>query len=259
MRSLQRNQKSLEKFYHRALEDLDMEGLQILAPLMENANAPFPSEPMAGSSRFLKRHAGWTPIQVAAIKRRTQVLQVLAPLADNLNDTYPFLINGMAPMTPIFLAAYLGHEEIVEVIAPLVVDPNREDEDGVTPLGVAIKNGHLSVVKILVPFVNNLNASQFMGGSAMVMAAMHGHLEIIRFLAQFVDPSTPDPGGKVPIFGAIYNQHPEAVKLLAYLSMNSPTPMMKSSFTLMIQFAEQMQAEEIVEILKTVEKAHFGS
>ena len=140
-------------------------------------------------------------------------------------------------MTPIFLAAYLGHEEIVMVIAPLVVDPNREDEDGVTPLGVAIKNGHLSVVKILVPFVNNLNASQFMGGSAMVMAA----------------------GGKVPIFGAIYNQHPEAVKLLAYLSMNSPTPMMKSSFTLMIQFAEQMQAEEIVEILKTVEKAHFGS
>ena len=70
IRSLQRNQKSLEKFYHRALEDLDMEGLQILAPLMENANAPFPSEPMAGSSRFLKRHAGWTPIQVAAIKRR---------------------------------------------------------------------------------------------------------------------------------------------------------------------------------------------
>ena len=60
-------------------------------------------------------------------------------------------------------------------------------------------------------------------------------------------------------FNHVNNQHPEAVKLLAYLSMNSPTPMMKSSFTLMIQFAEQMQAEEIVEILKTVEKAHFGS
>ena len=50
---------SLEKFYHHALEDRGMEGLQILAPLMKNSNAPLPSEPMARSSRFLKQYAGW--------------------------------------------------------------------------------------------------------------------------------------------------------------------------------------------------------
>ena len=141
---------SLEKFYYHALEDRDMEGLQILAPLMENSNAPLPSEPMARSSRFLKQYAGWTPIQVAAANRWTQVLKILAPLGDNLNDSYPSTTDGF---TPIFRAALLGHAEIVEVIAPLVVDPNRENEDGITPLGAAIKNGHLNVVKILVPFV----------------------------------------------------------------------------------------------------------
>ena len=89
MRSLKGNQKSLEKFYHQAFEDKDMGSLQILAPLMKNANAPFPSGSMAGSSRFLKRYAGWMPIQVAAIERWPQILKVLAPISDNLNEPYP--------------------------------------------------------------------------------------------------------------------------------------------------------------------------
>ena len=42
MRLLQRNQKSLEKRYHQAFEDEDWGSVQILAPLVENANAPFP-------------------------------------------------------------------------------------------------------------------------------------------------------------------------------------------------------------------------
>ena len=42
MRLLQRNQKSLEKRYHQAFEDEDWGSVQILAPLLENANAPFP-------------------------------------------------------------------------------------------------------------------------------------------------------------------------------------------------------------------------
>ena len=68
---VKRRQKSLEKFYHQAIECKDMGSLQILAPLMKNPNAPFPSGSMARSSRFLKRYAGFTPIQVSSCCKYT--------------------------------------------------------------------------------------------------------------------------------------------------------------------------------------------
>ena len=252
---------SLEKFYHHALEDRGMEGLQILAPLMRNSNAPLPSEPMARSSRFLKQYAGWTPIQVAAANRWTQVLKVLAPLGDNLNDSYPSTTDGF---TPIFRAALLGHAKIVEVIAPLVVDPNRENEDGITPLGAATKNGHLNVVKILVPFVDDLNNAQQTiktqsegGMSAIGLAAIHGHSDVIKFLAKFVNPIAPTAGGNAPIFSAIVFEHPKAVKLLAFLSKNLSIPLTRTTIRAFtpIEIAEYLGNNEIVTILKNAEKA----
>ena len=213
MRSLQGNQKSLEKFYHQAFEDKDMGSLQILAPLMKNPNEPFPS----GSSRFLKHFAGWTPIQVAALNRCSQILKVLAPLSDNLNDPYPGpdnlneIINndpypgpGGDGLTPISLAAEWGHAEIVEILAPLIANPNSPSFRGFTPMGMAADQGHLNVVKILVPFIDDLNASQSRQGMSTIgLAAFKGHLEVIRFLAQIVDPTTVDIDGYPPIFYAI--------------------------------------------------------
>ena len=58
-----------------------------------------------------------------------------------------------------------------------------------------------------------------------------------------------------PIFFAISNRQPEAVKLLAYLSKNLPTPLVSGLFT-PIQIAEGLGADEIVTILKTVEKTN---
>ena len=260
LRALQGNQKSLEKFYHQALECKDMGSLQILAPLMKNPNAPFPSGSMARSSRFMKRYAGFTPIQVAAGQIQPQILKVLAPLCDNLNDPYP----GGEGFTPISWAAFNGHAEVVEVLAPLVANPNKpmcreanEMHTGATisPCGMASMNGHLNVLKVLVPFVNDLNASQFIlksgkGMSALGIAAHAGHLEVIRFLAQLVDPiAATDEMEDAPIFSAIYNRQPEAVKLLAYLSKNLPTPLTTKGGFSPIQIAEAIGADEIVDLI----------
>ena len=257
MRFFQRNQKSLEKRYQQAIEDKDQGSLQILAPLVENANAPFPS----GSSRFLKCFAGWKPTQVATCMNWPQILKVLAPLSDNLNDPYPGEDTG--GFTPMFDAASGGQAEIVEVLAPLLANPNTPPVNNFTPFGIAATNGHLDVVMILAPYVDDLNAPQFIisdfdfGHSAMGLAAKAGHLKVIKFLAQFVDPTALPSGttdGEAPIFSAIINGQSEAVKLLANLSKHLPTPLF-GSFT-PIRWEEERGAEEIVTILKNVEKAN---
>ena len=58
-----------------------------------------------------------------------------------------------------------------------------------------------------------------------------------------------------PIFFAISNRQPEAVKLLAYLSKNHPNPLATKDGFSPIQIAEEFGAEEIVAILKNVANA----
>ena len=186
-----------------------------------------------------------------------KLLEVLAPLVANPNTACD---DGV---TPILGAAQNGFAEIVEILASLVANPNSCVGDGFTPFGMAAHLGHLNVVKILAHFIDDFNASQLPrqgmhredeGMSAIGIAAANGHLEVIRFLSQFVDPTALDINGRHPIFIAIMVGQPEAVKLLAYLSKNLPTPLMDG--TTPIQLAEIFGANEIVAILKTVEKAH---
>ena len=54
----------------------------------------------------------------------TEIVKVLAPLADNPNAP----INGGG--TPIYRAAYHGHTKIVKILAPLTANPNEPDHDG---------------------------------------------------------------------------------------------------------------------------------
>ena len=229
MKYFQKNQKSLEKLFRQAFEDKDMGSLQLLVPLLKNPNATFPT----GSSRFLKKYAGYTPVQVATGLQNSQIIKVLAPLSDNLNNPYPFVqvdhetsLAHDDGFTPIYLAAQMGYAEIVEILAPLVANLNTDcNIHKLNPLGMAIKNGHLNVVKILAPFVDDLNTVHGHGPSTIGLAAMYGRLEIIKFLAQLVEPITPSVSGLAPIFYAIIGGQPEAVRLLAELSKNLSTPL----------------------------------
>ena len=266
LKHLQENQKSLEKLFHQAFEDKDMGSLQLLVPLLKNPNATFPT----GSSWFLKKYAGYTPVQVATGLQNSQIIKVLAPLSDNLNNPYPFIqVDDETSLahddgfTPIYLAAQMGYAEIVEILAPLVANLNTDcNIQKVNPFGIAIKNGHLNVVKILANFVDDLNASRSgtIGLSTIGLAALFGHVEIISFLAQLIDPTTPDITGMAPIFHAIAFRKKEAVKLLVKLSKNLPIPLTKDGTT-PIQFAEAGAelgfegSPEIAAFLKTVYKS----
>ena len=282
MRALDpRNQKSLEKFYHQAFEYNDMGSLQILAPLMKKVNAPFPSESTAETSWFLKACAGRTPIQVATRMKWPNILRVIAPLSDNINDPYPES-NGLTPIhhavvkgqsnivkilaslvanpnianndgiTPIYSATQLGCTEIVKVLAPLTANPNTPC-NGITPIFMAADGGYVEIIKILVPLVVNPNA-RCDGFSPLEQAVIKGHLNIVKILAPYADDlNAPHigPGGMTAIGLAAMKGHSEVIRCLAQIA--DPTAPCKRGFSPIFHAIFSRQPE-VVKLLATLSK-----
>ena len=97
----------------------DLELVKIFAPLIDNPNAPCPS------------NCGNTPIYEAARNGHTEIIKILAPLTDNPNAP------NIVGKTPIYWAAYWGHTEIVKILAPLTDNPNAPNIFGETPINGA--------------------------------------------------------------------------------------------------------------------------
>ena len=92
------------KKFRSELSDKDIEIVKILAPLVDNPNAP--------------NENGDTPIHWAAHHGHAEIVKILVHLVDNPNAPNK---NGD---TPINWAARRVHTEIVEILAPLTDDPN---------------------------------------------------------------------------------------------------------------------------------------
>ena len=50
------------------------------------------------------------------------------------------------------MATCIGHTEIVKILAPLADNPNAPNNNGRTPIHWAARYGHTEIVKILTPF-----------------------------------------------------------------------------------------------------------
>ena len=85
------------------LSDEDTEIVKILAPLIDNPNAP--------------NRNGETPIYWAALRGHTEIVKILAPLTDNPNAPND---DGE---TPIYWAAENGHTDIVKILACFTDNP----------------------------------------------------------------------------------------------------------------------------------------
>ena len=99
-----------------------VEVIMIMAPLMENPNAPDEN--------------GRTPLYWAAQKGYIEIVKILAPFSDNPNAA------DEDGKTPIFEAANRGHTAIVKFLVPLTSNANTPDKDGCTPIHCAACNGH---------------------------------------------------------------------------------------------------------------------
>ena len=188
-------------------------------------------------------------IEWASLYGHTEIVQLLAPFTDNLEDQYRYVIQAaahrgqteivkiLAPLTdnpnahdntgrtPILKAAQNGHTEIVKILAPLMDNPNAPCKFGETPIYGAAKYGHTEIVKILAPLTDNPNASNKYGKTPIYWAAKYGHAEIVKILAPLTDtPNAPDKDGETPIYHAAKNGHTEIVNVLAPLTVNPNAP-----------------------------------
>ena len=123
--------KILEICEKEESSDKDIEIVTILAPLIDNPNAP--------------DNDGFTPIYRSSCNGHTEIIKILAPLSENPNAPQK---HGY---TPIHKAALYGNTEIVKILAPLTDNPNAPSKDGYTPLYVAKLFGNTEIVKFLAP------------------------------------------------------------------------------------------------------------
>ena len=155
-------------------------------------------------------------IEWASLYGHTEIVQLLAPFTDNLEDQYRYIIQA---------AAYRGQTDIVKILAPLTDNPNAPDEDGKTPIYSAARYGHSEIVKILAPLTDNPNAPNRYGFTPINGAVDNGHTEIVKILAPLIDnPNAPNRYGYTPIYFAARNGHIEIVKILAPLTDNPNFP-----------------------------------
>ena len=59
--------------------------------------------------------------------------------------------------TPLHVAAIKGRDEIVRILAPLLENVNIQDSDGCTPIYLATSQDNNAIVRILAPLTNNPN------------------------------------------------------------------------------------------------------
>ena len=127
------------------------------------------------------------PIYTAVRKRRVKILQILAPMAVDINANGGPL--GLTPsitpsITPLMIAAIHGFSEIVKIFATFSNAPNAADASGWTPIHCAAYFGHIEIVKILAPLTDNPKTckTHTNGSTPMDMAFRHGHSDIVQFL-----------------------------------------------------------------------------
>jgi len=143
---------------------------------------------LTNSAEMIKNHLnsknsntleyGRTPIHWAVLRRNTEMVKILAPLAKNPN------LNEFGE-TLICQAVIVGDIEIVKILAPLIEDPNVQDEDGETPINMAASYGRAEIVKILAALSENPNAPNRHGITPISRASGRGYEEIVKILTPF--------------------------------------------------------------------------
>lgn len=91
--------------------------------------------------------------------------------------------------TPLLLAAYHGHKEMVEMLAPLVEDINYNSSYGTALMGTSVK-GYTEIAEILLSHGANPNALDADGTTPLIFAAMFQNEELaLALLKAGADPN----------------------------------------------------------------------
>ena len=199
-----------------------------------------------------KNYAGITPLTVAAERGNMDIIQMLVEDGKaRVND------NSSYGVTPLIAASAAGNSQVIDYLLSKGADPVSQDDlgktaltyavafdipktvnnliqkdtrpmflpdnAGNTPLIYAAQKGYLTNVRLLL--ANGAKAdyrNPTSGISAVDVAAAEGHVNILRALAKNDKNAIefPDIAGRTPIFYAVEQNQPEAVRALISLGAN---------------------------------------
>jgi ankyrin repeat protein len=116
-------------------------------------------------------------------------------------------ISTQLPCSPLSFAAGRGYEVLAESLLGIQdVDPDSEDELGLTPLSKAARNGRFKIASLLLQDTRgvNVNSRSHDGRSPLSYAAENGHEAIFNLLLAHpdVDVNLRDNKGRTPLFHA---------------------------------------------------------
>jgi ankyrin repeat protein len=130
-----------------------------------------------GSNLELPLQSGETPLLVAALEGRTEIVEFL------LSRGAKVLARNDRGFTALHAAAYRGHPATVELIAS--DDFNVNDADNrfhATPLHLAAEENHSDVAAVLIAKGASLEAKEGNGYTSLTKAVFRSHWDVARLL-----------------------------------------------------------------------------
>lgn len=125
---------------------------------------------------------GMTPLHLACLLGVDECVELLCE-----TDKAPLAAKDAEGRTPAHLAAATGHGEILEFLVAepefrALVDPNAQDDHGLTPLHYAAMNNKLGCARTLAENGATVDAVDDRGRTPMHAAAMYGAIPTANFL-----------------------------------------------------------------------------
>ena len=152
-----------------AAQEVPMDIIKILAPIMDNPNAQHDEE--------------FTPIRWAACDGNLDMVKYFTSfIEDPKSQKYIQSVND-----GINEAAFYGHLDIIKHLTKFTDNPNAPGKAiGRTPISRAAYRGHQDIVEYLAPLCDNHNAPDWSGRTPMDYAVQEGHQGIVDILTQYV-------------------------------------------------------------------------
>lgn len=119
-------------------------------------------------------------------------------------------------LSRILKAAGAGNGESVSRLLSAGVDPNGQDDEGVSALHVAATEGHAAIVSILLAAGAEVDLQEFDGDTALVNASAFGRTDVVEILLEAgADPGIESSQGYSAIQHARRGRHGATVKMLS--------------------------------------------
>ncbi|MGQ3889076.1 ankyrin repeat domain-containing protein [Legionella sp. CNM-1927-20] len=152
---------------------------------------------------------GYTPMQVAVLAGKTQLLAELKKLGADISKP------NAKGITPLFFAIRTSNLEVVQKLIKLGVDVNQSTDDGTTPLHMAALEGHIEIIQVLIKSGAKINKMTKKGITPLRYAVTKNNLAAIQKLIGLgADVNQVDEDGATPLHVAAQNGNLTTMKAL---------------------------------------------